>query len=349
MGVRASARHPTKLRSLLMRTLIYGSGAVGTWVGCCLLARGHEVTFFGRGAHIEALAKNGVELREAGGTRRITGLHAVASTAQLTPPDLLFIGLKAHQLPDALDHLRRLTNSHTALIAPQNGVPWWQFHGVPGRYAGRAIQSVDPGGKLLAALPGDQVLGAVINKGVNIAAPGVLTFHNAPNSSLVLGAASTAGAPLVAPMLDAMTIPEWPGVHAPDIRMEKWNKLLLNVAINPLTALAGAYSGEAMRHPQGAALGMRLIEETVAVARAIGVELDVDPAQRIQRARDIGNFKTSMAVDAERAKPLEIDAIAGAVLELAQLTATPTPALQAIYQASKVLDAVLARKRGERG
>lgn len=330
-----------------MRALIYGSGAVGTWVGCCLLARGHEVTFFGRGAHIDALAQNGIELRESAGKRYITGLHAVADASQLTPPDLLFIGLKAHQLQEALPDLRRLTSPHTALIAPQNGVPWWQFHGVPGPYKGRAIQSVDPGGRLLAALPGDQVLGAVINKGVNIASPGVLTFHNAPNSSLVLGAASNAGVPLVAPMLDAMTIPEWPGVNAPDIRMEKWNKLLLNVAINPLTALAGAYSGEAMRHPQGAALGVRLIEETVAVARAISVELDVDPAQRIQRARDIGNFKTSMAVDAELGKPLEIDAIAGAVLELAHYTRTPAPTLEAIYQAAKVLDAVLARKRAE--
>jgi len=330
-----------------MKAIIYGSGAVGTWVGCRLHERGFDVTFLGRGPHLEALATTGVDIQEPLNPRRLPKLHAVKTAAGLGAPDLLFIGLKAQQLPEVIDDLRRLTGPHTVIIAPQNGVPWWQFHGQPGPYAGRAIESVDPGGKLLATLPGDQVLGAVINKGVNIAAPGVLTFHSAPNSSLVLGAAAAPGVPLVVPMLAAMTGPDWPGINAPDIRMEKWNKLLLNIAINPLTALAGAYSGEAMRHPQGAALGMRLIEETIAVARAVGITLDVDPAQRIQRARDIGNFKTSMAVDAEMRRPLEIDAIAGAVLELAQLSGTPAPAVEAIYQAAKVLDTVLARKRAE--
>lgn len=330
-----------------MRALIYGSGAIGTWVGLRLHARGIDTTFLGRGAHIDALAARGATLREHEGTRHVAGLRAVTSARGLPAPDLLFLGLKAQQLPPLLDDLRALIGPHTAIIAPQNGVPWWQFHARPGPYAGRHVESVDPGGRLLAGLPGDQILGAVINKGVNIAEPGVLTFHNAPNSSLVLGAAAPAGEARVAQMLDAMAGRDWPGIHAPDIRLEKWNKLLLNVAINPLTALAGAYSGEAMRHPQGAALGVRLIEETVRVARAIGITLEVDPVQRIQRARDIGNFRTSMLVDAEQQRPLEIDAIAGAVLEIAQWTATATPALQAIYEAAKVLDSVLARKRGE--
>jgi len=341
-------RHPYASKLMHMHALIYGSGAIGTWVGARLHERGVRVTFLGRGAHISALAERGLTLHEPGGTRHLAGLTVIDNSAGLSAPDLLFLGLKAHQLPPLVDDLRRLTGPHTAIIAPQNGVPWWQFHGQGGPYANRAVQSVDPGGRLLAALPGDQVLGAVINKGINIAAPGVLSFHNAPNSSLVLGAVAPAGAARVVPMLGAMAGPDWPGVNAPDIRAEKWNKLLLNVAINPLTALTGAYSGEAMRHPQGAALGMRLIEETLAVARAIGIDLDVAPAQRIQRARDIGNFKTSMAVDAEQGKPLEIEAIAGAVLELARLTRTATPALEAIYMAAKVLDSVLARKRAAR-
>jgi 2-dehydropantoate 2-reductase len=249
-------------------------------------------------------------------------------------------------LPPLVDDLRRLIGPRTAIIAPQNGVPWWQFHGGPGPYAGRAVISVDPGGRLLAGLPGGQVFGAVINKGVHITAPGELSFHTAPNSSLVLGAAAAGGVARLPELVDVLAGADWPGVIAPDIRAEKWNKLLLNVAINPLTALSGAYSGEAMRHPQGAALGVRLIEETLAVAHALGMRLEVDPVQRIQRARDIGLFKTSMLVDAEQGRALEIDAIAGAVLELAQLTGTATPALQAIYQAAKVLDAALARKRG---
>lgn len=330
-----------------MRALIYGSGAVGTWVGCRLHQCGVATTFLGRGAHIAALAANGALLHEPGGRRHLSGLHAVGSSAGLEAPDLLFLGLKAQQLPPLLEDIQRLTGPHTAIIAPQNGVPWWQFHAQPGPHGGRAIESVDPGGRLLAGLPGDQVFGAVINKGVMIDAPGELRFHSAPNSSLVLGAAAPAGASRVAELLEMMSGPDWPGIAAIDIRAEKWNKLLLNVAINPLTALTGAYSGDAMRHPQGAALGIRLIEETLAVARAIGIKLDVDPVQRIQRARDIGRFKTSMLVDAESGRALEIDAIAGAVLELARLTATSTPALEAIYDAAKVLDSVLARRRGE--
>lgn len=330
-----------------MRAIIYGSGAVGTWVGCRLHQRGVEVEFLGRGAHLKAIAEHGVVLHEPGGARRLSGLHAVDSSAALTAPDLLFLGLKAHQLPPLRDDLRRLIGPHTAVIAPQNGVPWWQFHAAPGSHGSRAIQSVDPGGGLLAGLPGDQVFGAVINKGVHITAPGELSFHTAPNSSLVLGAAAPAGAERVTELLEVMAGPDWPGVAALDIRAEKWNKLLLNVAINPLTALSGAFSGEAMRHPQGAALGIRLIEETLAVAHALGIRLEVDPVQRIQRARDIGMFKTSMLVDAEQGRALEIDAIVGAVLELGQLTGTPTPALEAIYQAAKVLDAALARKRGQ--
>lgn len=329
-----------------MRALIYGSGAVGTFVGARLHERGVDVTLLARGAHLQALAENGVTLIEAAGTRRVTGFKAVQDAASLAAPDLLFLGLKAQQLPGELPALRRLVGPHTAIVSPQNGVPWWQFHAQRGPWAGRHVESVDPGGALLAQLPGDQVIGAVINKGVNIAAPGELTFHNAPNSSIILGSASTLGEARLPALLDLLGDAAWPAVRAADIRQEKWNKLLLNVAINPLTALTNAYSGEAMRHPRGAALGVRLIEETLAVARAIGVNLEVDPEQRIARARDIGNFKTSMAIDAEQGRALEIDAIAGAVLELAGWTGTPAPALQAIYEAAKVLDAVLARKRG---
>src|SRR6201989_1661625 len=105
-----------------MRALIYGSGAVGTWVGCRLHERGIDTTFHGRGAHIAALARDGVLLHEATGPRRIRNLRAVERAEGWAAPDILFLGLKAHHLPPLLEDLRRLVGPHTAIIAPQNGV-----------------------------------------------------------------------------------------------------------------------------------------------------------------------------------------------------------------------------------
>src|ERR671917_408308 len=134
-----------------MRIAVLGAGAIGAYVGAALA----------RGANLAALKRNGVKVLSARGDFEAHP-PATDDPTEIGPVDFVFLGLKANSYASAGPLLSPLLHDKTAVIAGQNGIPWWYFHGLKGPYEGHRIESVDPGGAVTAALSLHRAIGCVV-------------------------------------------------------------------------------------------------------------------------------------------------------------------------------------------
>ncbi len=318
-----------------MKTAIFGAGAIGGLLGVKLTQAGADVTFIARGAHLAAMQANGIALKSGGETVTVHP-RAVATAAEAGPQDSVIVTLKAHSLPAAAPEIARLMTPETTLVTSVNGIPSWDFYGLEGPWRDRRVESVDPGGILWDTLPPRQVLGCVVYPAAEVTAPGVIEHLYGDRFSLGEpdGSRSARAETLSRLLISA-------GLKAPvrpRIRDEIWVKLWGNMAFNPLSALTGATLARLAGAPELRAVARSMMTEGQAIAEALGVRFPVDIEKRIDGAAEVGEHKTSMLQDLERGRPMEIDALLGAVVELGRMTAAPTPTCDMIL--------TLVRERG---
>src|ERR671920_568119 len=134
-----------------MRIAVLGAGAIGAYVGAALARGGADVHLVARGANLEALKANGVKVLSARGDFEAHP-PATDDPTEIGPVDFVFLGLKANSYASAGPLLEPLLHENTAVIAGQNGIPWWYFHGLKGPYEGHRIESVDPDGAVSAVV-----------------------------------------------------------------------------------------------------------------------------------------------------------------------------------------------------
>lgn len=334
-----------------MRICVVGAGAIGGFLAGKLALAGHDVCAIARGAHLDAIRHDGLTLVDQhGGVERGIRLRAetAAHAGALGAQDLVVLALKSHQLADAAPMLGPLYGPETPVVALQNGLPWWYFEGRPGRWAGRRLESVDPGGRIAAHLPQRRVIGSVAHKGAEVVAPGVVRHTVTPADRFPLGEPDGSRSARVVAISEVF---ERAGVAAPvttDIRTEKWFKLWGNLVWNPVCALTRATVLEVHELPVARELGVTLMLEARELARRLGVEIPGTPEQRLARALEIGSVKPSMLQDVEAGRPLEVDALLGVLVELADLTETPIPSIRAIHACAKLLDTVAVDGRARR-
>ncbi len=325
-----------------MKFAIYGAGSVGGFLGSRLLEGGHEVHFIARGSNLDALRRRGLLVRsEVFGERRIE-VHATDSTAEVGPCDYVVLGVKAHSLTNIAPSVKPLMGSETTFVSTQNGLPWWYFQGKPGNDG--PILAVDPGGVIARHIPPTLVVGSIVYFSCNLIAPGEIV-HSVGNR-LPLGEPSGGRTERVLALSSAMRAV---GIKAPvrtDIRHELWVKLLGNAAFNPLSALTQTTLAELMESPLGLRLVGDVMTEIRQVAAAVGVHIALSNERRIEGARPAGHHRTSMLQDLDHGREPELEAVVGAILELADRNHVQVPTLRAIYAATKILFAVRAKARG---
>jgi 2-dehydropantoate 2-reductase len=301
---------------------VFGAGAIGGLVAARLALSGQAVSVVARGAHLVALRAQGLVL-DSGGERVVTRPEVAEDPAALGPQDYLFITLKAHSLVPALAQLRPLIGPQTTIVAAVNGIPWWYTHGLPAPFADRRVESVDPSGVLWQTLPPAQTLGCIIYPAAEIVAPGVVAHTYGDRFSLGEPDGSrSARAVLLSEMLIAA------GLKAPvrpRIRDELWVKLWGNMALNPISALTGATLDVITADAGTRAAARAMMLEGQAVAEGLGVRFPIDVDRRIDGAAEIGAHRTSMLQDLLLGRPLEIEALLGAVVELAEWVSVPMP------------------------
>jgi 2-dehydropantoate 2-reductase len=306
----------------MTRIAIFGAGAIGGLVGAKLALTGADVTLVARGPHLAAIQANGLTLI-SDGQRHQAPVRAIAEPDQPDPHDYVIVTLKAHSLPAAAAGIARLMGPDSTLVTGINGIPYWYFHGLSGPFGGRHIESVDPGGAVSRILAPSRVIGAVVYPAAEVIEPGVIEHTYGDRFSLGEpdGSRSDRGQLLSDLMIKA-------GLKAPlrpHIRDEIWVKLWGNLAFNPLSALTGSTLERIGTRPDLYAIARAMMLEGQNVGEAVGAKFAIDVERRIQGAVEVGAHKTSMLQDLERGRPMEIDALLGAVVELGQLTGIATP------------------------
>jgi 2-dehydropantoate 2-reductase len=313
---------------------ILGAGAIGGFLGARLARSGADVVLIARGPHLQAMKESGLRIIDPKGEWNVR-VNATDDFAAIRDAQAVFVALKAHSLPPVADRLASNLGDETAVVSAQNGIPWWYFQRHGGELEGIHLETVDPGGHVARAIDPRRVIGCMVYPATNLVSPGVIRHTEGERFSL--GELDGAHTPRAAALSDVLRRAGLKAPVQPKIRSELWLKLLGNAVFNPLSALTRATLGEIAGSPLVADVVRAAMEEVDAVARRLGIEVQVSLDQRINGAARVGDHKTSMLQDLEAGRPMEIDALTGSVVELGDRLGIPVPHLQTLYSAVKLL------------
>jgi 2-dehydropantoate 2-reductase len=323
-----------------MRVAVVGAGAIGAYVGAALARGGEEVTLIARGPHLRVMQERGVRVLSPRGDFEA---HPAATDdlGAVGDAEVVFVALKAYSLPELAPRLGAALAPGAALIAAQNGIPWWYFQSHGGPLEGTILESVDPGGAVSSSIPREAIVGCVLYVSTEIVEPGVI--RHIEGTRFTLGEPDGAISERCLWVAEALKAGGLKANVEERLRNQIWLKLVGNVAFNPVTALTGATLGELATRPEMVDLLRRIFGECAEVAARLGVEFPVSLERRLEAGFEVGDHKTSMLQDLEAGKPLEIDCLTGAVLELSDMLDVPAPSTRAVHACVKLLDALRTR------
>jgi len=327
-----------------MKIAIIGVGAIGGYVGIRLALAREDVTLIARGANLKALQTRGLRLQLADGTEEAAPhIRATADYAAAGPQDLVILALKAHQVAAVAPDVPKLFSPDTVVIPMQNGIPYWYFYEHGGALAGTRVQSVDPTGEIGAHIPAARVIGCVVYPATELLSHGLI--KHVEGNRFPVGEPNGTASARVKRVAECFTRAGLKSPILEDIRAEIWLKLWGNMTFNPISALARATLAGICQYPPSRALAAAMMSEAQSVAHKLGIAFRVPLEKRIAGAEKVGDHKTSMLQDLEAGRALEIDALLGAVVELARLTHTATPHLDAVHALTKLLARSVAEPR----
>ena len=311
-----------------MKFCVYGAGAIGGYLAVELALSGQEVCVVARGAHLQAIQEHGLKLL-------IQGREKVARVAAAEDPrvfgvqDVVICALKAHQAYDSAPAFAPLLGPSTAVLTAMNGIPWWYFYGVSGRFEGHHLESVDPGGRQWKAVQPQRAIGCVVEPACEVVAPGVVVHHDLKR--FIIGEPDGSRSSRVLALSTALTEAGFDAPVRDNIRWNIWLKLWGNVCFSPISALTGATLDRLVGEPKLVALCKAMMLETKAINEALGVQIPLEMVDgRFAAAGTLTGHKMSMLQDLERGRSLEIDALVTAVQELGCLTGVSTPIIDAV-------------------
>ncbi len=328
-----------------MKYTIVGAGAIGGYLGVKLALAGEQVTFIARNQNLAAIRSQGFKLLQPdGSTLHATNVQAVQDPAEAGVQDVVLLTTKAHQVQDLLPGLRALFGPETLVVTMINGLPWWYFQRLGGAFDGTVLNSLDPNGALAAGIEPERIIGSIVYPAAELVEPGVVKLVEGNRFSL--GELDGQRTPRIEALSQSLMAAGFKAPVSRDIRSEIWVKLWGNLSFNPISALTHATLEDICRFPLSRELAARMMAEAQSVGEKLGVEFKVSLDKRIAGAESVGAHKTSMLQDVEHGRAPELMALVGSVVELARITGTPTPTIDAIYAASSLLAKTLADQRG---
>jgi 2-dehydropantoate 2-reductase len=317
-----------------MKFLITGAGAIGAYIGARMAQAGFDVTLFARGPHLRAMHDHGVRVKSSEGDF-VARPTIASSLEEVGPVDVVFLGVKAHGLPQLAPQLRPVLGPNTTVVSTQNGIPWWYFQGFGGEWEGLRLERVDPGGVISSAIEAHRVVGSIVYFSTEIPSPGVI--QHIEGNRISLGEPDGSRSDRCRRIAEALISS---GLRCPvttRLRHEIWVKVLGNASFNPVSALTRATLVQMVRDPGVCSVIRSIMQEVEAVSRKLGMELPVSIDQRIAGAEKVGEHKTSMLQDLEAGRPMELEALVGAVVELGERVNLPMPYTRTVYSCAKLL------------
>ena len=318
-----------------MRIVIAGAGAIGGYIGAHLARVGADVVLYARGPHLRAMQEHGLRVVSEEGEFLVKP-NATGDLNAIGHADAVFLGVKAHGLTALAPQLRALYGPDTVVVSTQNGIPWWYFQQLPGELNGLQLERVDPGGVIAANIEPRRVVGSLAYFATDIVEPGVI--RHSEGNRISFGEPDGTRSERTRAIAEALIAAGFRCPITTRFRHEIWVKLIGNVSFNPISALTGATLEQMVRHADVNVVIREIMRETEAVAGKLGIELPISIDQRMAGAEKVGAHKTSMLQDLEAGRPLEIEGIVGAVVELAGKLDVPIPCTRTVYAAAKLLD-----------
>jgi 2-dehydropantoate 2-reductase len=313
-----------------MKICVYGAGAVGGLIAAWLARSGHEVSVIARGPHLDAIRSGGLRVQDRAtqALERCT-VRAEADPAALGPQDYVIVAVKAQSLPEVAQGIGLLLGPDSSVVTAMNGVPWWFFDRLEFGGGKLRLESLDPGGKLSRAMPTERIVGCVIHLAASTPEPGLIS-HNM-GRRLILGEPGGRNTVRTKKIADALSAAGFEVSVSDFIEKEFWVKLLGNVSFNPVSALTVSTADRLIENGEVKAYMIEIMREVLAIGRAVGVDADIEPEARLDMARALGQFKTSMLQDLEAGKPLEIDGLLAGTLEIAAKAGVQAPCTQTLF------------------
>ncbi|MPT23223.1 MAG: 2-dehydropantoate 2-reductase [Starkeya sp.] len=310
-----------------MKVCIYGAGAIGGYVGVQLKRAGVDVSLVARGAHLEAMKKNGLKLL-IDGEERVEHIPCSDNPAELGPQDYVIVALKAHSVPGVVDAMQPLLGNDTAVVTAVNGVPYWYYYKHGDQLEGKTLESVDPGGKQWNGLRPERAIGCIVYPATEVVEPGVI--KHVYGDKFPLGEPSGEITERATKLSEAFAAGGMRAPVLPNIRDELWLKLWGNLCFNPISALTHATLDVIASDPGTRAVAKAMMLEAQEIAVQSGVNFRVGVERRIDGAGAVGAHKTSMLQDLERSRAMEIDALVTVVQEMGRLAGIPTPTIDVV-------------------
>jgi len=329
-----------------VRIVIAGAGAIGGFIGARLARAGAEVVLFARGPHLQAMQERGLRVISSDGDFEVKPT-VTGDLAAIGVADVVFLGVKAHSLTSLAPALRPLFHEDTVVVSTQNGIPWWYFQNHGGELDGVQLDRVDPGGVIAAAIEPRRIVGSLAYFSTDIAEPGVI--HHTEGNRISFGEPDGTRTQRTKQIAESLIAAGFRCPITTRIRHEIWVKLLGNVAFNPISALTRGTLEELVQHPETSRLVRAVMTETEALATRLGIELPISIDQRMAGAEKVGAHKTSMLQDFEAGRPMELEAVVGAVVELGDRLGVAMTATHAVYACAKLLDEHRAERTARSG
>jgi 2-dehydropantoate 2-reductase len=283
---------------------------------------GIHVGVVARGEHLDAIRGAGLHVISDLGEFSVS-VDAASDLRELGDFDALILAFKAHQWPQLLDQVRDPRYANATIVTMQNGVPFW-FVRNP------SLDSVDPGGTIAAAFADDRIVGGVVHVSGRIEAPGRIVQSG--GLRYLLGPVSSQAGARARSVQRTMAAAGLTAELVDDIRTPVWLKLVNNVGLNAVSTLYRASIRTMLERPDYLAFVRELMRETLDVGRAMGIVSEVDLDARLTYASRLDDVRTSMLQDYDAGKPLELDPMLGAVVELAARYSVDVSRVRDAYQ-----------------
>ena len=327
-----------------MRICVVGAGAIGGVIAARLAAvEGTDVSVLARGATLSAIRDRGLRVTAAALAGTAPANTAPANTgetitarvtvsddaAELGEQDFVIVAVKAQSMAGVAASVGGLLGPETAVLSTLNGVPWWFLDGFGGPAAGRHLDTVDPDGFIASVLPASRVIGGTVHLSASSPAPGEVSWRS--GTGLIIGELDGTSSPRLAALAGTLRTAGFDVTTSARIRDDVWYKLWGNLTLNPICALTGASTGPTLDDDLVRDFISRAMLEARAIGEKIGCPIAQSPQDRHAVTRKLGDFVPSMLQDARAGRPLELDALTGAVRELGALVGVPTPNVDAIH------------------
>jgi 2-dehydropantoate 2-reductase len=321
----------------MKKVCIVGAGAIGGFLGTRLAAAARaDISVLARGATLNALRQHGWRLNSISGLMQVPA-RASDNATELGAQDLVIVAVKGPALAQVAQDIAPLLGPGTIVLPAMNGVPWWFCHGVS-EFGGEALQSVDPGGRIAAAIPFERVLGCVVHASTALPEPGLV--QHKMGQGLIVGEPRGGRSERAQAVVELLAHAGFDVTHSGQVRYDIWYKLWGNMTMNPLSAITGATIDRVLADPLLREFCSAAMREAAAIGARIGCAIEQSAEDRHAITAKLGAFKTSMLQDVEGGRPIELDAIVSAVHEIGARLGEPTPNINTLLGLARLFGRV---------